>query len=328
MSSIDARINQTAALTSGAVRIGELVRSGVSYDAIRRRVKDGTLVRWHSDVLLVGAVAAEPSVTTRLHAAVLAGHEDAVLSHSAAVAHLGAWNRWDGHVHVTSPSVRSKPGPPSVTFHRTRSVLPAEAIRVIDGIPTMAGSWACALLGTKLTRFQITNVMRELEFLGAFDGESFRDVLRDLGRPRGATTVRGALTLFDGHSAGTKSRSEDRLLGGILRAGGIEPLVNVRGATGLRGVELDFVWPTHRLVVEADGGQHAFGHARTNDADVDEALRELGWLVVRIPTQWIWSDLPGCVATVLETLERRNRRIARSRPMIEFRPGEQHTAAR
>lgn len=316
---IDGLIHQLAAPTGGAVRRRTLYGAGISPGAVQRRLDSGSLVRWHGDVLLIGAIAHDPPQATLLHAAVLAGHVDAVISHETAVAHLGAWKRWKGEIHVTSRSVRSRPWPAGVTFHRSREPLESEAWTIVEGVPTIAPSRACAQLGTTMTKFQIAHVLRELEFAGHLDPATLPATLDDLGRPRGARVVRAAVDLHANDSAGTRSASEDRLLGGLLRAGVEEPLVNVRGATGLAGVELDMVWPRHRLVVECDGRQHRSEHARRSDAAVDAELRELDWLPCRIPAEWIWTDLTGCVTHIVGLLDQRRPSSTRTRTLIGFR---------
>jgi hypothetical protein len=69
---------------------------------------------------------------------------------------------------------------------------------------------------------------------------------------RGAPKLHAAL---HGHTPGTtltKSELEERFLALCDRAGVDRPRVNSR----VEGLEVDFAWPHHRLVVEADGWQY------------------------------------------------------------------------
>jgi very-short-patch-repair endonuclease len=47
------------------------------------------------------------------------------------------------------------------------------------------------------------------------------------------------------------------------------------------GVECDFVWPAHRLVVEVDGPHHLTRETRRNDLARDRRLTGAGWRVLR-----------------------------------------------
>jgi very-short-patch-repair endonuclease len=319
MRNIDARIGISASSTAGAVRTCALYEQGISRDSVHRRLAEGTLTRWHGDVLLLAHVAPAPPLETRLHAAVLAGHERAVLSHDTAVTRFGAWDRWDGTIHVTSRSVRERPWPDGVIFHRDRAGLPDEALSNVDGVPTMSAPWAAALLGTTLTEHQVASVLRELRFRGHLDIDEFEEFIGDLGRPRGLHVVRSAIALVRAGSAGTRSTSEDRLHCGFRAARLPEPLVNVRGATGHPGIELDFVWPDHRVVVECDGRQHRFDDASRGDDALDDLLRGDGWLPIRLPATWIWDDLRRCVRLVSDALGRRVPRTSRQRVNLGIR---------
>ena len=62
----------------------------------------------------------------------------------------------------------------------------------------------------------------------------------------------------------------------------------------------DFCAPKARVVVEVDGGWHTT--RRKADARRDEALRRLGYRVVRVEAKLVMRDLPGAVARVAEKL--------------------------
>jgi very-short-patch-repair endonuclease len=65
---------------------------------------------------------------------------------------------------------------------------------------------------------------------------------------------------------------------------------------------VDFLAPERRLVVEVDGGYHA----RTQPADArrDEALRRLGYRVLRLEAKLVERDLSVAVARIRQELGR------------------------
>lgn len=100
-------------------------------------------------------------------------------------------------------------------------------------------------------------------------------------------------------SAGTKSRSEDRLLGPVTALLG-EPLVNVCGSTGLGDYEPDMYWPSLRLIVEIDGDHHHSDPTVTQrDDERDRLLNRLGIQVVRVPWRDVWRDVDGVTRTIV-----------------------------
>lgn len=117
--------------------------------------------------------------------------------------------------------------------------------------------------------------------------------------------MRRAIELFEGGSAGTKNGGEDHLLEGILKAGLPEPQVNVRGITGVAGIEPDFAWAHARLVVELDGqGSHSLPQAAEQDRLRDERLREAGWRVERFSGLHVFHDRPDVVSCIARALGR------------------------
>jgi very-short-patch-repair endonuclease len=65
------------------------------------------------------------------------------------------------------------------------------------------------------------------------------------------------------------------------------------------GLEVDFCWPEHRLVVETDSRTfHRTARAFDNDPRRDRALTLAGWRVVRFR----WSDVFGTPELVVAQL--------------------------
>lgn len=140
----------------------------------------------------------------------------------------------------------------------------------------------------------------------------------------GATALRGALEAVGGPGSRRASRVAgllDPLSGSVL-----ESLLRVRLVTaGLTGfvtqheirdgrrvvARVDFCWPSHRLVVEADGfAFHSDRSAYRRDRERMNELERLGWRVLR----FTWEDVRGrparVVAMIAECLAQAARAIA------------------
>jgi very-short-patch-repair endonuclease len=64
---------------------------------------------------------------------------------------------------------------------------------------------------------------------------------------------------------------------------------------------VDFLAPSHRLVIEVDGGYH--GTRARADARRDRKLQKHGYRVLRIQAQLVMRDLPSAVALVAAALQ-------------------------
>lgn len=305
---LDAKIHDLAAVSHSVLTIGELQAAGVDRSAIHRRVRAGSLMSRRRGVYVVGSAAIAPSTETTLMAAVREHGPEAWISHTTAAARAGIWHRWDGVVHVTTTSHHPGRSGSSIRVHRTVTTLPDEWTTVEDGIPMTSPAFTCTRLGTQLSRFQIAAVIGEGRFRGLVDPDELEALLGEVKGSRGLSNVRSGLALHRNGSAGTRSRSEEYLIDGFDAAGIPEPFVNVRGITGHPGIEPDMVWYDERLIVEVDGDQHRFEHARTNDEDVDDMHADDGWLTLRYTTAEIWHDRPRVLRMIRDALQRRRPR--------------------
>jgi very-short-patch-repair endonuclease len=87
------------------------------------------------------------------------------------------------------------------------------------------------------------------------------------------------------------------------------PLVIAAG-----GLEVDFCWPKHRLVVEVDEeAGHTTIRARRNDPRRDAALRAEGWQVLRV-AEANFQDPRAIAARVCSSILARRRWQRRSSP--------------
>jgi predicted transcriptional regulator of viral defense system len=98
----DIWIARLAARQHGVISVGQLIAAGLTYEAIRRRVRAGRLHRVFRGVYAVG----HRSLTFQgwWMAAVLACGEGAVLSHLSAAMHWGLLKARRGPIDVTVPT--------------------------------------------------------------------------------------------------------------------------------------------------------------------------------------------------------------------------------
>ncbi len=114
----------------GRITRAQLLRAGVDADRLRRWLADGRLRRVHQGVYALGHTA--PSMLGDYMAAVLAGGDDATMSHRPA-AHLGRLIRGSpppAELTIPPGACRTRPG---ITIHR--AALDARDVFAVEGIP-------------------------------------------------------------------------------------------------------------------------------------------------------------------------------------------------
>lgn len=297
--SIDARIARAASTSHGMVSARTLREHGVGRSSIQRRVADGRLVLIMPRVYSVACPAQALSPDARAVATLMCAGEGSALSHTCAGGRHRIWVRAGSTIHVTTPHHRYRRTELDVVFHESWSLSPDEIV-LVGGLSTTSVARTILDLGTCLTEYQLANVLGEASFLGLLRLAELEARLANRVGRRGSRIVRRSIELHRAGSAGTRSWSEDRVLGAWRRLDIDEPLVNVRGAAGIIGNEPDFVWPDRLLIVEVDGPGHDRPQAADQDARRDDLLRRSGWTVLRFSTAHVWNDLPSVVHTIRE----------------------------
>lgn len=214
-------------------------------------------------------------------AAVLACGPDAVLSHRSAAV---LWRLLDrrlrgARVEVTlSRGQRSRPG---VRVRRSRTLTP-EDVTKHEQIPVTTPTrtlvdLAAVLRPTALERAVAEGVARRLVEEAALE--------RAVARHQGARGIGKLRAVLGGTGpAFTRSTAEESLLALVRRARLVSPEVNVI----VGGHEVDFFWPTERLVVEVDGRAfHSSARAFERDRRRDAELAARGIRVMRVT----WKQL-------------------------------------
>lgn len=276
-SAADTIIDDLAARQHGVVSRAQLVDAGVPAHVITHRRTIGRLVPLHQGVSQVGPVA---TPRAPFMAALLACGPRAVLSHESAAVLWGIrpQSRPGEPIDVTVPSgYRNRRG---IRLHRPSS-LPRHDIRRLDGLRATAPDrtlldLAATLEGRPLERAVVEAFARGLV-------RRPRLLRRIAERPGAAGSAR-LREILDAGRGVTRSEAEKRFLALVAQAGLPEPLIN----SMVEGLEVDFLWPAERLIVEVDG--YAF-HSTTsrvdNDHRRDTVLTTAGFAVLR----FTWSQI-------------------------------------
>lgn len=221
-------------------------------------------------------------------AAVLALGEHAVLSHRSAAALWGMLPTSEtAFVHVAAPGKpRARRKARIMVHHRHLEV----ETTVREGIPVTSVESTLLDLAVTVDRHTLGQAVAAAERLELFDRRVWTP---PRARP-GASVLREVVGAH--RAAPTRSELERRFLD-LCRAHHLPmPKVNVWVA----GVEADFYWPAHRLVVETDGATHA-GRELARDYGKEAKLALAGIRTHRFEWEQV-VDAPRATADVLTAL--------------------------
>jgi hypothetical protein len=187
--------------------------------------------------------------------------------------------------------------------HRS-ATLRAQDVTTVDRIPCTTVARTLLDLAEVVDRRSVERAYEQAEVLGILDLVAVEDVLARSSGRRGAPRLRAIVADSNPGVTLTRSELEERLLA-ICGAAGIPlPRVNAWVPLDGGGVEVDFMWPAERLVVETDGHRvHGTRHAFERDRRRDRRLLLAGWRVVRLTWRQLLQD-PGEVTETIQTLLR------------------------
>jgi very-short-patch-repair endonuclease len=287
---IDHRIAELAARQGGVVSRKQLFGLGLSAAAIDHRVRRGQLHPIHHGVYAVGHRLV--NARGRLFAALLAV-EGSVLSHTTAA---GWWDlRPDREtlVHVTVIGDGGRGRRAGIRVHRC--ALAPEEIDRHTGVALTSPERTLLDVAPMLGAAALEQCLVRAVAAGRFDLRALERLIERSRRRAGVPALRAALAGWSGADAPVRSELEFRFVELCRREKLPRPAVNTR----IEGVEVDFAWPDHRVIVELDGfafhaGRAAFERDRARDA----ALTLAGWRVLRFSWRQVVGD-PRRVAAVV-----------------------------
>jgi very-short-patch-repair endonuclease len=261
---VEEELARIASAAHGVVTRAELLRTGVTADEIRWRLRTGSLLRQHRGVYRVGHRA--PSVEASYLAAVLAGGEGALLSGRAAAHLLGLVKGTAPAPEVTTRTERRIEG---VKTHRSR-VLDARDATIVRGVPVTTVPRTLVDIAAGLP---IDALARACHEAGVRYGTTPAAVEAVLARRPSSPGARKLRRVIHGDVHVTLSKLESRFLE-LLRKEELPLPITNRPAGGRR---VDCRWPEHRLTVELDGYQfHNSRHSWEQDRRREREARARG----------------------------------------------------
>jgi very-short-patch-repair endonuclease len=297
-------IAELAASSCFVVHSRELRLAGVSRTAVARRIADGDMAMVLPRTYVVGPGCHRPSFETLCMAGVRAAGPGAVLDGAAAATLLGVWDRGDGTIDVTVPGRGIQRPVEPFRFIRVAPDWTPTDPRAHGPIPVTGFADMCACMARTHSKWQVAHVIWRGMYERLVTLDELRAHVETMRRAAGAPVLRDAIDLVLSGSAGTRTRSEDRLLVALQDAGVSEPVVNTKGAAGLSRDEPDFLWLDPLVNVEVDGDQHQDPAQASDDARRDADIVALGGVVIRVPWRAVWRsrDRRVAVDTIREAL--------------------------
>ncbi|MFP5321979.1 MAG: endonuclease domain-containing protein [Acidimicrobiia bacterium] len=247
---------------------------------------------------LYGPAGAPWSWRRRAMAAALVAPAGSLISHRCAAALLGSGGISDPTPEITIPRFTNlrRSG---VIVHESTDLHLAER-RLVDGIPVTGPRRLAVDLGSVVSEARYRHAVREIRFQ---HGVSSTDLLRTYLRHkrsgrRGCGALRDWLDRYYAVEGVPESGIELVVLDALIDAGLPTPLAQVWVQAPSGRYRLDLAWPDLRVAIEVDGRQHADPEAVAADAIRDEALRALGWTVIRVRTWCLATDLREAIDSV------------------------------
>ncbi|HEX5983470.1 MAG TPA: type IV toxin-antitoxin system AbiEi family antitoxin domain-containing protein [Solirubrobacterales bacterium] len=273
---------ELAATQQGVVAREQMRALGMTERQISRAIEAGRLHRVFRGVYALG----HPNVGElgRMRAATLACGHGAVVSHRSAAALLGLVDEGPVVIDVIAPDARGR-GIDGIRFHRVRPPR-WEEVGTIDGIPCTSPA---------RTLVDLAGTVGDRTLRSCFERAAQR---RLLDIPAIETSIdprrrgmKSLLALVDQWRSAApvakkgrlKSPLEAKVLPLLLRRDLPAPLLNAPVKIANGRIEVDFLWPTHRFVVEADSrGFHATPAAFERDRWRDRELMHAGYSTLRV----------------------------------------------
>lgn len=286
---LDLAVAEIAARQHGVVSIAQLQALGMGKNGVTRRVKRGHLHRIHRGVYAVGHRGL--SWHRRWMAAVLACGEDSVLSHGSAASLWGLLKPIEGPIHVSTPSTSGRNRRAGIHLHRAPSL--AEPSPSPSYSPGRGGRRG-RLLTTHRDNIPVTSVARTIEDLRATSYVPPHLIRRAIRQAE----LKG-YRLEHIKTDRTRSDLETAFLELFASHRIPPPEVNVK----LGRYEVDFLWRSHKLIVEADTWTYHRGSVAFEDDHArDLYLRQRGYKVHRFTDKQLEAEPERIVADVRQAL--------------------------
>lgn len=282
-----AQLRVIASQQYGLFTLTQATAAGVSYQAVRSRIRTGVLEQLSAHVLSFAGTGS--SFRRRAMAGVLDAGDGAVVAGMAAAALWQVPGFSRDCIEVLVPPTRA-PNPKLAT-RRTSAVLASEAVH-LHGIPVLTPSAAVLDLVTRLHRDRLRRMFETLAAERLLTTGGFHDLAERAlaGRRGGAAVIRELLTLYPRGWVAPASGLERRFLQILDDAGFDRPLVqiNVGDARSWIG-RIDVKDPTRPVLGEVNSDRY---HASPLDAAADAeryaALQAAGFTLAVVAEREVW----------------------------------------
>jgi very-short-patch-repair endonuclease len=185
-----------------------------------------------------------------------------------------------------------------VRLHRYRSLDPARDVTVRDGIPVTSVERTVLDLTLVLPPRKVRRTFAQADVQRLVDFAEVDRLVAAHPKRRGTATFAAIAAEHRPDQPLSRSDLEDRLVELCVRHDLPRPQLNRR----VDGLEVDLLWPEHRVIAEADTvAFHGTWRARENDHARDAALAAAGYTVLRFTDGQI-DHTPDAVAAALRRL--------------------------
>jgi hypothetical protein len=245
----------------------------VTRHALDRMVADGTLERLWQGVYCRG----EPTEALRLRALELSCGRDIAVCLGTAAAWYGFDTEDTEALHIVNPVGRQLRSAEGLVVHRRDG----QSFSVVNGRPATSAAWTAVEVARSLRRPRALATLDAALRSGSCTRAALWCAAIEQAGRRGIVAVRDLLPVADPR-AESPMESELRL---VVFDGGLPapvPQHEVCDRDG-RVWRLDLTWPARCVAVEYDGMQwHEGAEALRRDRIRQEALRDVGWTVLRV----------------------------------------------
>jgi very-short-patch-repair endonuclease len=278
----------------------QLLALGFGRRSIQHRVERGRLFPVSLGIYAVGWPALNQK--RRWMAAVLAGGEEAVLSHRSAAAlwELGSEGKERIDVSVRRRCELRRPG---IRFH-ARPSLRVEDIRRRDDLPATSPTRTLLDLATELDAIPLERAVNDADKRGLVDPETLRE---KLSLYSGQPGVRPLRLILDKLFFQLSDSDLEIYFRRIVKTAQLPmPLSKQR----VNRFEVDFFWPHFGLVVETDGLRyHRTPSAQLRDARRDRAHIMAGMTPLRFTHYEVRYEASRVRAAISKTIDLLEHRI-------------------
>jgi hypothetical protein len=293
---------EVATSQGGVVSVDQLRDAGVSRRSAAYRAEVASLHRIHRGVYAVGHRSLARAGLLR--AALLVCGEGAAISHGTAAAF---WGITDRRPALTDVIVRCEQGRKIDGIRSRRCRYPSRNELVVRaGVTCTTPSRTLVDLAGSLGTPSLRRAVERAAVLKLLDLGAIDLALSEARRRPGIRHLRAVLEDWrtpDGSVPDVRSDFEALVLPRMVAMGVPRPSTNVRLHVGGERLTVDFLWRSHLLVVETDGGgSHETPVAFRRDRKRDQLLLASGYRVARVTWDQMRDEREGVIARILAAL--------------------------